>query len=205
MQYLGGKCRISTVLVDFILSRKTTYKVYLEPFIGGASVLEKVPSSFKRLASDINPYLISLYEAVQSGWDPPKSITEQEYLKAKDTEEFPKYLKGFIGFGCSFGGKWFGGYARSGKRNYASNARNSLLKLSNKIKDVKFKCVDYTKLNPYGCIIYCDPPYQNTTKYDILIKDFNHNVFWNIMREWSKRNTIYIYLSTGLQRTLNVF
>ena len=35
----------------------------------------------------------------------------------------------FVGFGCSFAGKWFGGYARSNdKRNYAKMAKNSLNK-----------------------------------------------------------------------------
>lgn len=192
MQYLGGKYRTSKTIIDFILLGETHHSVYLEPFVGGASVLEKIPSTFKRLASDVNPYLISLYKAVQRGWDPPKNVTEDEYLKAKNTEEFPKYLKGFIGVGCSFGGKWFGGYARSGKRNYAENARNSLIKLRSKIKDVKFKCISYDKLDPFGCIIYCDPPYVGTTKYNILSENFNYELFWNTMRNWAKRNTIYI-------------
>lgn len=34
-------------------------------------------------------------------------------------------------------------------------------------------------------MIYCDPPYANTKKFANAI-DFDYNVFWNKMREWSK-------------------
>ena len=33
-----------------------------------------------------------------------------------------------------------------------------------------------------NCIIYCDPPYQGTTKYK-GVDDFDHDAFWNWCRE----------------------
>lgn len=81
-----------------------------------------------RIANDIHPELIIMWRALQKGWIPPSLVSEEDYVKAKAGEGFP-FLRGFIGFGCSFGGKWFGGYARdSQERNYALQSKNSVLK-----------------------------------------------------------------------------
>ena len=42
-----------------------------------------------------------------------------------------------------------------------------------------------------GDVVYCDPPYANTTKYT-GVPDFDSEEFWNIMRAWSKDNDVYI-------------
>ena len=39
-------------------------------------------------------------------------------------------------------------------------------------------------------LIYCDPPYKNTTGYKV--GKFNSDLFWNTMREWSKNNYVFI-------------
>lgn len=150
------------------------------------------------MAFDINPYLISMYQALQAGWIPPDYVSEEEYAEAKKGN-CPDYLRGFIGFGCSFGGKWFGGYARSKSgadkrtvQGYALHTKNGLLKMLPKIKDVSFVSHSYTSLLPLNYdIIYCDPPYEGTTPYDFTPK-FDHVQFWKIMREWSKTNTVLI-------------
>ena len=42
-------------------------------------------------------------------------------------------------------------------------------------------------------IIYCDSPYRGTTQYDKnIVGEFNHDEFWDIMRKWSKDNTVLI-------------
>ena len=50
---------------------------------------------------------------------------------------------------------------------------------------------NYKELEFDGCLIYCDPPYKDTTKYPI-IGEFNTEEFWNVMRNWSKNNTVII-------------
>nr|WP_301281514.1 DNA adenine methylase [Anaerocolumna aminovalerica] len=63
------------------------------------------------------------------------------------------------------------------------------------MKDVKFEFRDYKTLNPYGMLIYCDPPYvSNTqsTKQSYGVSSFDNDEFWNIMRKWSKNNNVYI-------------
>lgn len=44
---------------------------------------------------------------------------------------------------------------------------------------------------PDNSIIYCDPPYENTTGYRSL-KKFNHEEFWEYMRQISKNNKVFI-------------
>lgn len=38
-----------------------------------------------------------------------------------------------------------------------------------------------------NAVIYCDPPYANTTKYK---DDFNHDEYWNWVRKMSKNNIV---------------
>ena len=50
---------------------------------------------------------------------------------------------------------------------------------------------DYRQVNiPRGAVVYCDPPYQNTGEYHE--GGFNHDEFWQWVRDISKTNKIYI-------------
>ena len=40
-------------------------------------------------------------------------------------------------------------------------------------------------------MIYCDPPYADTTGYS-GVDAFDSSKFWDVMREWSKTNTVYV-------------
>ena len=135
-----------------------------------------------------------MYQAIQSGWHPPQSLTKEEYEYIKNNKDEKPHLTGFVGFGCSFAGKWFGGYAKSDdKRNYCLNAYNSVMSKMNNLKDAKFLCKDYKELNPKNSVIYCDPPYQGTTQYDKnIVGDFDTEQFWEYMRKWSKDNLVFI-------------
>ena len=160
-----------------------------------------------KIVSDACLPLITLLKAVQSGWEPPTTLSEEDYgwLKAINDPYDP--MTAFAGFGCSFAGKWFGGYARCNRgdnyaknsssslrkqfgRNYAMNARNGLLKHKN--DGVVFCCADYRALVPQDALIYCDPPYAGTTGYNAVGK-FDWEEFWDTMRVWSLTgNTVFI-------------
>jgi len=75
-------------------------------------------------------------------------------------------------------GKWFGGWRRDkiGKRDYVAEGYRNSVKQSARIQGVELMCCSYFDLVfPDKSIIYCDPPYQNTTGY----KDkFDHEMFW---------------------------
>jgi len=182
MQYLGGKSKTRKQISAFLGSVRNG-KEYLEPFVGGAWILQEMTGKRSNVS------LITMYKALQEGWLPPENVSEELYAeyKAKQNPEDP--LTAFIGIGCSFGGKWFGGYARQTGYSFASGGRRALQKQLPLIQDVLFKAQSYKCYIPYKCLIYCDPPYENTTGY----KDkFSHAEFWDTMRNWSKDNTVVI-------------
>ena len=101
-------------------------------------------------------------------------------------------LTGFVGFGCSFGGKWWGGYAKDKRGDdYCGQAKRGLLKDFPGVRSATFTCLDYHDVEiPDGAVVYCDPPYVNTTGY--TVGQFDTNEFWNYMRQLSKRCDVYI-------------
>lgn len=140
-----------------------------------------------RYASDLHYQLIQMYKAVQGGWVAPTDVSEQQYQEAKNGN-VPAHLRAFIGFGCSWGGKWFDGYARSKSQNYADEGSRRLQGLN--LTGVTFLCGPYTMWKPKGMLIYCDPPYQGRTKYNHV--HFDHDLFWYTMCAWSRNNSVFV-------------
>jgi DNA adenine methylase len=177
VRYLGGKIRLGKKIADVINTFQ--FSNYTETFCGLFSVGQHVQGI--RTASDIHPDLILMMQALQRGWEPPETVSEDLYKILQYDE--PSALRGFVGFGCSFYGKFFGGYARDKHQsNYALMARNSLLKIVPAIQDVRFKCQDYRDCQfENGCLIYCDPPYVCVTDYSC--GQFNNDEFWNWVRK----------------------
>lgn len=192
MRYLGGKSKIRKQVSNYLLSISSG-QAYLEPFVGGGWILQEMAhKSISATASDMNEALITMYKALQNGWTPPDVISEETYRAYKRLQPPDDPLTAFIGFGCSFAGKWFGGYARSSdKVCYAATTKRSLLKQLPSIKKVNFLSCSYTDHTPENMLIYCDPPYAGTTSYDAL-PEFNHEVFWSTMRLWSKNNIVIV-------------
>ncbi len=181
MQYFGSKQRIATRLAAFMQPHVDARGAYVEPFVGGAAIMALIKAPIRQ-GADANGALIALWRALAVGWDPPTSLSESEYAAlrtAPDTEP----LKAFAGFGCSFAGKWFCGYARSGDRNYALSARISLLKKQRGLAGVLWSCADYRQLAyRHGAVVYLDPPYANTTGYGACAP-FDSAAFWEFARE----------------------
>lgn len=189
MHYFGGKFRTRKQIAEYLESVRDG-RPYLEPFVGGACVLQELTGV--REASDGCEALITLYKALQGGWEPPTVVTEAMYKEYQAKKDHTDPMTAFVGFGCSFSGKWFGGYAKDNTgRNYALNAKNSLMCKIAKLQDVIFTHTLYQDLNPKGYLIYCDPPYQSTTLYG-AVGTFDHDEFWDIMRKWSKDNIVVI-------------
>ena len=190
---MGSKRRFAKQLLPIILKNKKVDQWFVEPFCGSCSITENV--SGLRIANDIQPYLIAMYKAVQDGWIPPSSLTKDEYQHIKNNiASYPPELVGFVGFGVSFGGKWMGSYAQDGKgvRNMCDESARNVLKQKDKLSGVIFKNVDYTSLEiPPNAVIYCDPPYENTTGYK-LAGEFDHISFWNWVRDKSQYHDIFI-------------
>lgn len=85
MVYQGSKNRIAKHLLPFIMNELTADRWYVEPFCGGCNLIDKVNHP-KRMANDVNKYLIALFRHVQSGGFLPDRqvvmlITRQRIIK----------------------------------------------------------------------------------------------------------------------------
>lgn len=192
MQYFGGKAKIAKELSKELQSRLKEGQAFVDLFCGSCNVVSKIKAPV-RIANDLHKELITLHKAVQEGWIPPSSISELEYKEIKNSNEVPDYLKAFVGFGCSFSGKYWGGYARGSEvRNYATNAKNTLLTKHKTLKDVQFTNLQYYEVSvPDNSLIYCDIPYKDTTGYST--GSFQYDSFYLWVKEMKdKGHTVLV-------------
>ena len=197
MQYFGGKQRIAKHIAEYINSTYCTHthtiEQYVEPFCGSCNVASKVNIP-KKILNDKHPYLIAMFKALQEGWIPPDVVSKDEYEYIKNNLYENPALSGFVGFGCSFSGIWFSNYAKDNSgRNYAKNAHNSILKKMKTLHNAKFISNDFYNLNFSNSIIYCDPPYKNTSPYNKnLLGEFPYDKFLEWVKEQSKNNIVLV-------------
>lgn len=189
MKYVGSKRRLWKYISPIILKNHTADTLYVEPFCGGCNSIDKVIG--KRLASDNNHYLISLLKYMQEGGIFPEHISESTYKHVKNNKDlYPEWFVAFCGICCSFGARWFAGYARSSGKNFAQEGKRSLTKQAPNLKGIEFIACSYDELKiPNNSIVYCDPPYANTIKYK---DDFDSERFWQWVRELSVRCEVYV-------------
>lgn len=201
MKYMGSKARFTKDILPIILKDRKPEQWYVEPFAGGMNAICEVHGN--RIANDIHYHLIQMWSELVGGWI-PKKITKEEYSEIRTNQsKYPAYFVGWVGFNCSYSGKWFGGFAddyldkgknykingeRNILRNYQMEAKNVIQKQVDKMKGVVFQNNHYSELElPPNSIVYCDPPYEGTTKY----KDgFNHTEFWDWCRQKAKEGHI---------------
>jgi DNA adenine methylase len=127
------------------------------------------------------------------------------YQVKENKDDYEDWIVGNVGYLASFNGKGFnGGFAKAGYeklknggqryRDYYQESKRNILKQRKDIVDIRLGCCDYRDWSPFvnthNCVIYCDPPYFETTSYDKA--DVNYDEFWQTMREWSKNNIVLI-------------
>lgn len=182
MRYMGSKARHAKDIIPFLMEGHDQNKPYVEPFVGGGNIFSKVPAKIK-WGNDTAEYAVALLEAVSKGYTPPEILSKQTYYKIKESPaSYPKELVGFSAYCCSYGGKFWGGYAR----NKASEGDwstcpgqqvRNLEKQKSGLVGAKFTSMNYLDMDiEEGSTVYCDPPYANTTGYK---GGFDHKVFWD--------------------------
>lgn len=201
MRYLGNKTRLAKELAPILTKHLTGVNWYIEPFAGAFGMISNIDYPH-RIAYDVDIPIITLMKAVRDGWTPPDEISEEEYKRLKDSgfagiygdDELTR-LVAFAGYGCSFGGKWFGGFARGGEsggkpRNHVAESSRNLIKMRPKLQGINIRFFNYLTA-PTGeeNVVYCDPPYSTGTQY----KDsFDHKTFWEWVRLESQINYVYV-------------
>ena len=187
---MGSKNRIAKHILPIMLAERKPDQWWVEPFVGGGNMIDKVRG--KRIGADINHYLIDALIAIRDFVvDLPKNnsqFTEADYKALRKSDDY-KY-KGYAGFAFSYGGKWLGGWRRDGlnKRDYVAESYKNAINQSPLLQGVRLVNESYLDLQiPENSLIYCDPPYEGTTKYK---DDFNHVVFWQWCRDMASKGHI---------------
>ena len=206
--YQGGKKRLGKAIseeilrIEKILLEREFIKCekksldYVEPFVGMAGVLihivqKKAENAIH--ANDLNQDIIYMWKSIQSGWIPPDTCTKEEYLLLKN-QTIPSPERGFIGCACCFGGVFFGGGFRATSRihDFVRAGKKKLLQYKPHLEKVKFSSTDYSKFDFSNKLIYCDPPYKNNKFITDYFQNFDHEKFWQKMRQWSKNNIVIV-------------
>ena len=63
MKYMGSKNRIAKYLLPIILKDRKDGQWYVEPFVGGANMIDKVDGN--RIGADKNEFLIEMWKGLQ--------------------------------------------------------------------------------------------------------------------------------------------
>jgi DNA adenine methylase len=193
MLYQGSKARIGASIAKVI--KKFNYSTFTEPFCGGLNLTQHMGVGRLKYCSDINPYLIAMWEKVlYEDWKGPEPWDEDFHKYVRDhKDEFEPHIVGWVGF-CSFGGKFFDSYRRdsTNTRDYQEEYRTSILKQKEALRyyNVILSCGSYQdQLIRPDTLVYCDPPYRGTKQYNTV---FDFDKFDNWCREISQTNIVLI-------------
>lgn len=207
MRYVGNKHRLSKHIIPILKTLRKFGQTYVEPFCGSCSLLSQMEN--QRIANDNHYFLIEFLKAsVYDNFEIPDYVSEDLYKEVKrEPQKFHPALVGFVGFACSWGGKWFGGYARGftnkgAPRNYTSEAKRNFLKYKHLLEGTIFYNLDFTQVEiPKNSLIYCDPPYSNTQKYST---EFDHTIFWQWAQEKFEEGHTVVISEYALPEKLNI-
>ena len=186
-----------------MLQFRTQEQWYVEPFAGGMNTISRVMG--KRIANDNNKYLISMWIGLQNNLEKPMEISREFYNDVKtsynnNTNKYSDFIKGWVGFVGSFGGRFFEGCYNQldrYKRDYIAERVDNILKQIPKMIGVKLFNKDYKDLEiPDNSIIYCDIPYKGVLPYSTS-KNFNYEEFYDWVKE--KHNQGHLVFISELQ------
>lgn len=195
-------------LLPIIMSNTDENTVFYDCFGGGMNVVCEIPLKNK-IACDVNKYIISLWNNISSKGlqtlDLPKdakSFTREMYNDVRCDyinfgNKFDDWYKGYVGTCCSYGGAWFNGYASYNEKKREDHISEAYRGLESQVNNfqfldtTKFVCCSYEQIDfDDNCVIFCDPPYMGTKKYE---SDFDHIIFWEWARNMSKKyKRVYI-------------
>lgn len=195
MQYLGGKHRAAPAIAATINRVRAPGQWVWDAFCGGLSVTKALLPHGPVQATDANYALICMYQALANGWDPPSTLTPDEYRAARELPDTDP-LKAYAGFACSFGAKWFGGYAGRARQSYARPIEGAQKKVRlDRQACVRARpaCVDFLSIDPQPthAVLYLDPPYAGTTGY-AGVAAFDHARFVDRVAAWSVHADVFV-------------
>lgn len=201
MQYLGGKSFVGKRIAQICSEKLVPGALFVDMFCGSLNVVRHVQHPH-RLAVDACGPLIVMWKAALEGWVPPVTVSKEEYDRIAKTQDPHDPMTAFVLFGCSFGGKWCGGYAKDNParhQRFAEAASRGVVKKARDCEGLLLEHNSFTNKHPgcwpEGTVLYCDPPYENTTGYK-AVGPFNAPAFWH----WARRHAasgVSVFVSEG--------
>ena len=156
---MGSKNRIAKHILPIMLveAERNGITKWVEPFVGGANMIDKVPDTFVREGNDLNPHTIAALTAIRDMVDNlPDSVTVEEYNNIRWTH--PQPITSWVRFVCSFSGKFENGYARekgSDASTFCGYGKRNAQKQSPLLQTVKLCVASYLDLDIQNSLIYC--------------------------------------------------
>lgn len=207
---MGSKARYTPYIIPILQQciNEHNVGVYVEPFVGGANVIDKIECK-ERYAYDRSDTLIALLKQMESNFNGVlKDGNRELWDKGKDyvkNGNMPEDMSladiGAMEFFASYcNGGFPRGYAKNtSTRNYFNEAYRNAEKQAPSLKGIHFDCRNYWEVSiPDGSVVYNDPPYACTKIYGYANQpkmDYDH--FWNWAREISKKNYVFISEQTA--------
>ena len=202
MKYIGSKSKIAKDIVPILqgLINDNNIKIYIEPFVGGFNVIDKIECDY-RIGNDIDSIVIDLVEYCRENpdaLDTVKMPTKEEYYHIRDNKEqydnwYVAAILLFASYNARVYGGCYGAFAKTkdgGIRNYFEEAKRNFQKQLPNLNDIILKNKDYRDLNiSKRCLIYCDPPYSTGIGYS---SDFDNEEFWEWCRKQSSEGNIVV-------------
>ena len=166
---------------------------WVEPFVGGANMIDKIPNRFMRIGCDANAHTIAALTAIRDMVHLlPDVLTEEAYRSLRGTPADP--LSSWLRFVAAFGGMFESGYARekgSDSSTFVGYGKRNALKQSPLLQGVSLRHARYEDCSSFkNCLIYCDPPYAGTAGY--VTGSFDSEKFFKWCREMAKNNTVFV-------------
>lgn len=189
MVYQGSKRRYVKYILPILQKAidKHNITTFVDGCCGGCNIIDKIKCEH-RIAIDTNIYLIALFkEGQQSRLSKlPDFISKEnwDYLKAHPNE-IP-WLTGAAAFFCSYMARGFAGGYNNDQKQYQQRVKNFLTQIPD-LDGVEFICQNINDLDIENAVIYIDPPYKATKKYN-LQKDFD----WDTARRLSEKNYVFV-------------
>lgn len=200
MHYMGSKARHAADIIAITCAARRPDQIYVEPFVGGGNVINKVPQGAGRIANDKNYAMATLLDQLGNhGWTPPETMTEREWrrIMKQDVQVLSpsgQALYALCNVGVTFGSMWGGQWIKDPDR--WRQAREGALRDAPGLKGIEFHSGSYNELViPPGSLVYCDPPYVNTTEYSgskitIKVGDSHGSNNWKASKFWQWCDTL---------------
>ena len=195
LRYYGGKFRNADKIIRHFPSR---YRVYVEPFGGGASVLLKKPRSYAEVYNDLDQNIVNLFQVMR---DPVKAqrLIEAVHLTPFARDEFylsyqevddpieqarRTLVRSFMGYSSSGTTRTARtGFRCSPSRHHAddwNSLAKSLLPVIERLRGVIIENRDahqvIAQYDSPQTLFYVDPPYLFNVRGDKSRKNYRHEL-----------------------------